>query len=313
MNRFLLAASGLAFCAAEAGCERYDEDGIYVRTGCEEQRVARLRPEDGASNAYVDGWVVGEVECTAPESTIELRTQANRVVDAVITRHLAERQLRVRPNEPLAPNSTYVARMETDDGHREWSFVTTRTGTAVGGELLGITAAADSTGGLLLEPAGVATTLFEEIATMRPALELLSDAASGELTARLGAWTGAVETGTQDGSRATTELTLSWQDPFFESQPTDLRWRLVNFALVLEDAVVGGAVQPGAEGLEGFWLQGTWDTREAAASLGDVCTADLEGDGVGCGPCRDGAEDCLPFHLVHVPQVAWPGTLVEVQ
>ena len=313
LKPLLAAALSLAFVAASAGCGPYDEVGIYLRTGCDLQRVSRLHPADGSADAFARGWIMGQLACTAPESTLTLRTQANRPVEGLVTRHLADRQLRLRPVEPLAPNSTYTALMTTDDGDKEWDFVTTATGTAVGTELAGLATAMDPVGGVLLDPAGAGPGLGDEVAAMRAALELLSNADSGGFTARLGAWTGPVDSGTQDFTRRTAELDLTWNDPFFQSEAKDLRWRLANLTLVLEDAVVGGGVMPGAASLDGFWLQGLWNTREAQAALGDVCGADLAADGPGCVACRDGEAECLPFLLVHVPQVDWPASLLVVE
>lgn len=304
------AALSLALLAPTLGCDRYDEDGIFVRTGCDEQRVARIHPMDGGTTAFAGGWIMGQLACTAPEATLTVRSQANRAVEGAVTRHLADRQLRLRPTEPLAPNSTYIALIETDDGDKEWDFVTTATGTAVGTELAGITTAMDAAGGVLLDPAGVGPALSDEVAAMRAALELRSDADADGVQARLGAWTGEVDSGTQDFLRPTAELLLTWDDPFFQSAPQDLRWRLVNFTLVLEDAVIGGGVLPGAESLDGFWMGGRWDTRGAQAALGDLCAADRDADGAGCVPCRDGEEQCLAFLLVAVPQVDWPASLM---
>jgi hypothetical protein len=308
----LLAAATLFSTLLVSGCDRYDPDGVFVRTDCEQQRVELKRPFEGTDQAFAGSWIIGQVVCVAPEATLVLKTQSGQVVPGSLTRHLDDRQLRLKPDEPLLPNSTYTARVDTDDGHRAWSFTTSATGSDVGIALTGIAAAADPSSGLLLDPIGFGPHLMAELESMRPALQLLSDVESSSLLGRLGAWTSSLDSGTQDGSRSTFDATLVWSDPYFESERFDVRWRLENLPLVLEDATIGGGVQPGPGSLEGFWLSGTWDTRDAQAALGDVCAADIDGGGDGCIPCRDGAEECLPFLLVHVPQSPWPGTLTQV-
>lgn len=316
MKRFLrqqillLGASSVALLSA---CERFDDEGVWIRQDCESgQTVELLRPFEGSQDAYVGSWIVGEVECEAPELALSVTRRGGQEVLGELTSHRQQRQLRLRPTDYLAPNSDYTARMETDDGNREWSFTTSATGTAVGGAVGGVAAAGLGADATVLEPAGAARLLRPELASWKPALQLLSDVTGDTLTARLGAWTGEVDDGVQDGARSTRDLTLTWEDPHFRSVPTDLRIRLDDVTLALEDATVGAAVEPGAGGLQGLWIDARWDTREAAAALGDLCQADVDGWGPGCIPCRDGEASCLAFLVVHVPQTAWPGSLVEV-
>ncbi len=295
-----------------AGCDRYDPDGVWIRSDCEEQRVARLVPSDGEVSVYVGGWVLGQVACSAPEATLELTTQSGQAVAGELTRHREYRQLRLRPDQPLVSNARYTALMETDDGNREWSFTTSSTGTAVGDDVADLSGAALASQGALLDPAAGLEPLDVEFDALKLALRLLSDADSGPNGLRLGAWSGDAADGVQDASRPTVDLGLEWADPHFSTEPSDLRLRLANLPLVLEDAVLGGGVRPGGGALDGLWLQGRWDTREAMPALGDLCAADLEELGEGCGPCRDGVEACLPFLLVHVPVAAWPGDLLPL-
>ncbi len=311
MPRLPAAALSLALIAAP-GCDRFDEEGVLLRSDCEQQRIAQLVPRDGELEVPPNAWIVGEVACAAPEATLTLQTQGGQPVAADVTRLRGDRQLRLRPAAPLIPSSRYNARLDTDDGHRAWSFVTSATGTPVGAAVAGLAGAGAAEQGVVLDPAVGASALEDEWGALRPALQLLSDADEGPNAARLGAWAGEPAEGIQDGARSTADLSIVWDDPWFQSEPIDLRLRLLNLPLVLEDAVIGGAVRPGAAGLDGLWIEGSWDTREAEAALGDLCAADAALDGDGCGPCRDGAAACLPFLLVQVPVAPWPGDLVAV-
>lgn len=297
-----------------SSCDRYDPDGVAVAPPCAEQRVDLLRPRRDSDNAYVGSILVAELACVAPEGVLALSGPGG-AVDGPVTLHRSDLQRRLRPTEYLEPETTYTGRIDTDAGFRDWSFTTSATGPSVGDQL-DLGAAMHPDQGVLLDPPGAGALLVDELAAFQPVL-VLGQAEVGRLPARLGARTGAVAEGTQDGSRSTWDLELRWTDPHFRSEPVDLRWRLDSLALVLEDAVLRGGVAPTLDRVDGFSIEAMWDTRDAEGALGDgpgsLCTADVDAGGDGCVPCRDLEIACLPFLLVHAPGQAWPGTLTEVQ
>ncbi len=295
------------------GCDRYDPDGVSVSPPCAEQRIELLRPRRDIEDAYVDSWIVAELACEAPEAELVL-TGPEGALDGTLSLHKSELQRRLRPSPRLAPDTPYSGRIDTADGFRRWSFTTSSTGAPVGGALDGLGAAVEPGGGDLLDPPGAGWLLAEELGAMSPVIQARGDA-DQTWPVRLGARSGDADEGSQDGSRRTWDIELQWNDPFFQSAPVDLRWRLDTFALVLEDAVLRGAVDPGTSRIDGFSIEALWDTREAEAALGagSLCEADTDGQGEGCVPCRDLEVACLPFLVVHAPGQPWPGSLTEVQ
>jgi hypothetical protein len=316
------AAALAATCAASfrlAACgDSFDNEGIVVESSCAEQSVDALRPRDDEDEAYADGWVWADLACAAPRSVITVERLNGDSAPGLVSVQHAGRQVRFRPAPRLSPQTTYVAHLDVGDAYRDWRFTTSTLGRPLGAALDGRGLAVLPETIEVLDPPGLAEALGEALAGWYPVLQFLGEPQGGGVAMRLGARAGMEPASGQDLSQATTDLVANWDDPYFRLGPFRLDHALPEGRLVLEDAVVAGAVRDAGwdSGGGGISLQGRWDTRWLEDAIGSgpgsLCDAAEAAGAAACEPCDDGGAACLAMLLVHGPAAGWTGVLAGV-
>lgn len=295
------------------GCDRYDDQGVLVAPPCDEQSVEKLHPPKDTDAAWVGGLVWVNLACAAPESTMSLAGPNGSVAGSTFIAH-GGRQIRFEPATWMDREANYVARLDTSDGYREWNFRTSALGAPVTAELTERALALHPAQGALLDPPGFLDDLLPALqAGLHPVVQFLGEPANGRVPLRLGGRLDARPSAGQDLDDMTWDLDATWADPVWAVGPIDMTWELFDFPLVLEDAVLEGAVAADIGSGGGGTLEARWDTRTADESLGtgpgSLCERSLTTSGAGCVPCRDGTEACLPLSVRSIPADAWGGVL----
>jgi len=305
------------FALALSGCgDHFDQTGIVVDNYCEQSTVDRKRPVTGDDDAYVDGWIFGEINCPAPGGILILRDPQEEAIDGLLTYHHGNRQIRFRPVPPLLTETTYEAYLEVSGGFLSWSFSTSTLGQPVQGDIAGTALAFPLSQGLLLDPPGLGDVLPPALSGLHPIMQFQNDPGQFNVPVRLGAQVLAATGGVQDLGHPTQELVAGWSDPFFELSLPSLQLSVGSWDLVIEEPVFEGAISSTPSDGGTASLRGLWDTRSAELSLGSgsgsLCVMAMEAGGEGCETCNDGEAACLPLLLVDVPAVHWLGLLQQV-
>ncbi|MCO4772460.1 MAG: hypothetical protein KDA24_20675 [Deltaproteobacteria bacterium] len=292
-----------------AGCDRLDGEGVYVADACEEQVARQLHPGGGAADAWVRSIVWADVACADLSASLSLSQGGEEVPGASETAH-GGYQVRFTPDGFIQPGTTYDARLDTTAGFIEWQFETSTLGDPVGSDLSERALALFPSRAGVLEPAGFREELPRLIeAAMHPVLQFQGEPSGGGVALRIGGRAEEAVASEQTPSVVPRDIVGGWQDPRWQGGPVDLRFPGGSWALVFEDAELGGAVAPGVAGGGGGSFQGRWDLREVGDGLGDAfaspCVVNTRSGGEGCVPCRDGALACLPVDLRDVPAEAW--------
>ncbi len=302
---------------ASTGCSDYfDHTGVVVGDDCIQATVDRKRPATGEENAYISGWVFGELNCPAPGGILIVRNPEQESVDGLLTRHHGNRQIRFRPVPPLQTATTYEAYLEVSNGFLSWSFSTSSLGLPIEADLAGVALAFPLSEGLLLDPAGLAGVLPPALSGLHPIVQFQNDPGQFNVPVRLGVQVLADTGGPQDLDQPTHELVASWSDPFFEIRLPRLEHAMGAWDLVVEEPVFEGVIASNPSDNGSVSLSGLWDTRSAEAFLGtgsgSLCVMAMNAGGQNCEACSDGEVACLPLLLAEVPTVNWLGMLQQV-
>ncbi len=305
-------ALAAALALALPACEAFDDQGEVVTDYCEMQRVDRIRPRDETTDAYANGWAFVTLDCPVDEGNISVETLQGEPATGSVMQVHSGYQIRYRPQPPFAPNTTYQARLDIDGGFSAWRFATSALGQPTGTVGLAEHAMAfRPLGAILLDPPGMEESVEVALADFTPAVQFTGDAAGGTVPVRLGGALLDEDGDPQDMDQPTWSGEARWQDPYWELGPLDLSWRLPDFDLVVEDAVLSGSVAPDLIGGGGGMLEGLWDSRGGELLLGgeSPCEVAVSAGAEGCVACRDGSVSCMPLRLVHMGAIPWFGHL----
>lgn len=299
-----------------AGCDRFDESGVFVSPPCDGQAVEQLHPANGAEAAWIGELIWVDLVCPAPGATMSLNGPSGAVAGSTFIQH-GGRQILFEPAAWLQPDANYVARLDTGDAYREIAFRTSSLGAPVEVALNERALALHPAQGALLDPAGFLTDLRPALAAgLHPVIQFLGEPSGGAVPLRLGGRLDARPSAAQDLLDRTWDLNASWTDPMWAVGPLNLTWDLSDFPLVLEGAVLEGSLSADLTIGGGGRLDALWDTRAAEGVLGtgagSLCGRSGAAGGDGCVPCADGRESCLPFSLRSIPAEAWGGVLQVV-
>mgnify|MGYP007046915597 CR=1 FL=1 len=299
-----------------AGCDRFDESGVFVSPPCEDQAVEQLHPANGAEDVWVGGLIWVDLVCPAPGATMSLNGPAGAVAGSTFIQH-GGHQILFEPAAWLQADANYVARLDTADAYREVAFATGSLGQPLQAALNERALALHPAQGALLDPAGFLADLPPALqAGLHPVVQFLGDPSGATLPLRLGGRLDSRATAGQDLDDTTWDLSARWEDPIWTVGPLDMTWQLFDFPLVLEGAVLQGVLATDAGSGGGGSLDALWDTRPAEDVLGtgagSLCGRNGAAGGDGCVPCADGRVSCLPFALRSIPAEAWGGVLQVV-
>ncbi len=310
----------LLVAIALIGCDRYDDSGVFVSAPCAEQSVEQLHPAHDPDHLDDDTWIGDliwvDLECPAPGATLALNGPNGGVAGSTFIQH-GGRQILFEPAAFLQPDAYYAAHLETGDGVRDWEFGTSSLGAPIQVGLTERALALHPAQGALLDPPGFLDDLLPALqAGLHPVIQFLGEPSGGLVPLRLGGRLDARATAQQDLVDRTWDLNAAWTDPVWAIGPIDMTWELFDFALVLEGAVLEGAVASDLGSGGGGRLEALWDTRPADDALGtgpgSLCARAQAASDVGCTDCADGVAACLPLSVRSIPGDAWSGVLQVV-
>lgn len=210
------------------------------------------------------------------------------------------------PDDPLLPNTEYVATLVSCGSNAEMNFTTSDLGSPLTQAIVANTFAVDPDSGRILAPKGGEAIVSAALGGV-VLMGVIAEGAELEMEAALS------KVGNTDQDTCNRTVLLPGADfsesPYFEMPASDLVLAIGSQEVVINDLAIAGTFRADGSGFEGGTLSAELDLREIGPILGEPLSENtpeelcemLDDLDISCAPCKvDQVEFCVDVKLDQV-------------